>query len=278
MSKPSGGGAKSQLVSSQAEALNALKQGYNASNAALEPYTSLKSYNPLYEYLSTGVETPESKALMQGNDINSWIQQNPAYQYQLQESEQGINRAASARGMWDSAAATNALADNSRALSASNWTDYYGRLGNIYNTAFGANTNLAQNEMNYGSGKAGIYQTMGQAIAQAKAAEAASKKQDQMAMWSLGGTAILNAYSGVGNSGPSYQASGGAPASSGINYGGYSPYTGQTLGQMGGYGAGAGGWNAGYSALGGAGSGASTYSLLGGSGAGTSSAFSLLGA
>jgi hypothetical protein len=217
---------------------------------------------------------------MQGNDINSWIEQNPAYQYQLQESEQGINRAASARGMWDSAAATNALADNSRALSASNWTDYYGRLGNIYNTAFGANTNLAQNEMNYGSGRANIYTSMGQQIAQAKAADEANERNYWANVFSVGGVGVLSAFGGggAGTTGTTYQASGGAPGSSGINYGGYSPYTGQTLGQMGGYGAGAGGWNSGYSALGGAGSGASTYSLLGGSGAGTSSAFSLLGA
>ena len=171
MGKSSGKGATRALERAMRQSIEAQKQGYADAQGTLSPYTSLTRYNPLYEYMSTGVMTPEASGMMGGQDLNAFITQNPAYQYQLDESERGINRAAAARGMWNSSAATNQLGQNQRALAAANWGDYYNRLGNIYNTGANANNALAGYGMQLGQMQGQTYQNMGQAIAEAKAAQ-----------------------------------------------------------------------------------------------------------
>lgn len=132
----------------------------------LDPYIQQgQKYNPLYEYLSSGVMNPQAQAMMGGNDINTWIASSPAYKYQQEQSEKTLNQAAAARGMYNSSAAINALGENSRALSARNWEDYYNRLGGLINRGYEASGNmadaLADNNTWRGNGVANAWQGIG---------------------------------------------------------------------------------------------------------------------
>lgn len=193
----SGGSSKKAIYAlkkAQERVIAAQKEGYDYAQNALSPYTGLTKYNPLFEYMSTGIATPEANAMMQGQDLNAFITNNPAYQYQLGESEKGINRAASARGMWNSSAAMNQLGDNSRALAASNWNDYYNRLGGLYTTGANANNALAGYGMQLGGNQASTYNSMGQAIANQYALndqqKAAAKNATIKGAIQLGGMAL----------------------------------------------------------------------------------------
>lgn len=232
----SGGSSKKAIRALQAaqdKAIAAQKEGYGYAQNALSPYTGLTKYNPLYEYMSTGVSTPEAQAMMGGNDINAFITNNPAYQYQLAESEKGINRAASARGMWNSSAALNQLGSNSRALAASNWNDYYNRLGNIYNTGMGANNALAGYGMQLGNMQGSTYQNMGSQMAEAIAQREQAKAASKQAMWDnigkIGGSAIamigsggMSAANPLSASAPSAMSSYSPTLGSNFNYGNFS--------------------------------------------------------
>lgn len=169
------------------QAENELKRGKEAASAEIKPYAALERYNPLYEYLSTGIRTDAVDELLGGQDINQWISDTPAAKYQRMMGD----RALGARGMYNTAAGLSQQRD----IEAANWNDYFNRLGGIYTTGKEANYTLADYEQNlasglanqknnmanlysgYGNSLSNIEMQMGAQIAAAKAAEKARIRQ-----------------------------------------------------------------------------------------------------
>lgn len=95
----------------------------------------------------------------------SLLQKSPLYGLQMKESEQGINRAMAARGMYGSSAATNALARSGERIGANEAERQYGRIagtlgqmmgqGNQYVAGMGQTAgNMGNLTTNYGNQKA----------------------------------------------------------------------------------------------------------------------------
>lgn len=116
--------------------------------------------------------------------MNNW-QQDPGYQFQLQQGQNAINSAAAARGMGNSGATLKALAGYNQQMASNAYDKAYDRESNRLNQVaqYGqnANQNLFNASQNYGNQTSANYMGLGNAAA----ASEIGKGNQQMAF--LGG-------------------------------------------------------------------------------------------
>lgn len=140
----SGGAAKDRALAAQASATA-------QSNQVLSD-TYKQQQNILNPYSQAGYSSLNS---LQNNDfMNNW-QQDPGYQFRLQEGQKAINNAAAARGMGNSGATMKALADYGQNAASAEYDKVYNRnynrLSGLLNSGQNASNNMATVSGAYGS-------------------------------------------------------------------------------------------------------------------------------
>lgn len=137
----------------------------------------------------TGVTSLNSlKDLMGFNGTakaNAAMQYDPNYLWQIQQGEKGLNRAASARGRYDSGATLKDLMAFNRNASGAAYGDRYNRLASMAGLGQTANQSLQAAGNNYANGVGNLMMT-----------NAANQGNAGMA----GASAWANGLQGVGNS------------------------------------------------------------------------------
>ena len=111
----------------------------------------------------TGVQGLNSlKDLMGFNGMdkaNAAMQYDPNYQWQLQQGEQGLNRAAAASGRYDSGAALKSLMNYNRGAASAAYGDRYNRLASMAGLGQTANQSLQQAGTGYANNVGNLMMT-----------------------------------------------------------------------------------------------------------------------
>lgn len=157
---------------SKDRAINAQTQGTNQANAALDSSFNVQA-DLLNPWMQTGTKSMTSLA---NNDfMNNW-QQDPGYQFRLDEGNKAINAAASARGLGNSGATMKALARYGQDYATGEYDKVYNRNYNRLSQLAGfgqdATNSMVNASANYGNSVANNYMGLGNANAAAQLAQA----------------------------------------------------------------------------------------------------------
>ena len=157
---------------SKDRAINAQTQGTNQANAALDSAYGVQN-DLLNPWAQTGTKSMTSLA---NNDfMNNW-QQDPGYQFRLDEGNKAINAAASARGLGNSGATMKALARYGQDYATGEYDKVYNRNYNRLSQLAGfgqdATNSMVNASANYGNSVANNYMGLGNANAAAQLAQA----------------------------------------------------------------------------------------------------------
>lgn len=142
-----GSGATKSALAAQtagtAQGNQALTSAYGNSQGYLSPYA--QAGNTALSQLSSG-------QLMDGNQV---LQNDPGYQFRLDQGNKAVNQAAAARGMGNSGQTMKALSDYGQNYAS-------GEYNNAYNRQYTNLSNLAGMGANTASTQAGLSQSYGQ--------------------------------------------------------------------------------------------------------------------
>lgn len=157
---------------SKDRAINAQTQGTNRANAVLDSSFNVQA-DLLNPWMQTGTRSMTSLA---NNDfMNNW-QQDPGYQFRLDEGNKAINAAASARGLGNSGATMKALARYGQDYATGEYDKVYNRNYNRLSQLAGfgqdATNSMVNASANYGNSVANNYMGLGNANAAAQLAQA----------------------------------------------------------------------------------------------------------
>lgn len=159
-------------ANSKDRAIDAQTQGTNQANAALKDAYGIQ-INTLSPWAQAGQQSMTSLA---NNDfMNNW-QQDPGYQFRLDEGNKAINSAAAARGMGNSGATMKALARYGQDYATGEYDKAYNRnytrLSQLAGFGQDATNGLVNASANYGNSVANNYMGLGNANAAANLAQA----------------------------------------------------------------------------------------------------------
>lgn len=145
-------------------ALDAQREATNQANA-----TQMAMYNQqradLSPYVNAGNATLSS--LSDGSFMNNW-QQDPGYQFRMQEGMKAINNASAARGLGNSGATMKALANYGQNQASNEYNNIYnrnyGRLSDLARMGQASASGQAAAASNYGNALSANQLNMGQAV------------------------------------------------------------------------------------------------------------------
>lgn len=154
------------------KAVKAQTQGTNQANAALDSAYGVQN-DLLNPWAQTGTKSMTSLA---NNDfMNNW-QQDPGYQFRLDEGNKAINAAASSRGLGNSGATMKALTRYGQDYASGEYDKAYNRnytrLSQLAGYGQDATNSLVNASANYGNSVANNYMGLGNANAAANLAQA----------------------------------------------------------------------------------------------------------
>ena len=136
--------------------------------------------------------TTSLSSLADGSFMNNW-QQDPGYQFRMQEGMKAINNASAARGMSNSGATMKALANYGQNQASNEYN-------NVYNRNYGRLSDLASNGQNAATNQAGYSQNYANAVgnniigvgnAQAANSQAASNRMSGLIQGGMQAGAML---------------------------------------------------------------------------------------
>lgn len=153
------------------KAIKAQTQGTNQANAVLGGAYGVQN-DLLNPWAQTGTKSMTSLA---NNDfMNNW-QQDPGYQFRLDEGNKAINAAASARGLGNSGATMKALARYGQDYATGEYDKVYNRNYNRLSQLAGfgqdATNSMVNASANYGNSVSNNYMGLGNANAAAQVAQ-----------------------------------------------------------------------------------------------------------
>lgn len=154
-------------------AIAAQTKGMNSANTALNStyQNQMKLQDPYHKQGLTALETLGGG---QSSIMKDW-QQDPGYQFQLEQGQNAINNSMAARGLGNSGAALKSLTNYSQGLASQEYDKVYNRnVGNL-NTLLGAGQTATNNMTSatgaYGSNLSNNYMGLGNANAAAQIAQ-----------------------------------------------------------------------------------------------------------
>lgn len=154
------------------DAIDAQKQGTATANQVLAGEYG-RQLGFLLPYQQAGGAALGS--LSNNSFMNNW-QQDPGYQFRLQQGQNAINSSLAARGLGNSGAALKSLTRYGQDFATNEYNNVYNReynrLSNLANIGQNATNNAVNASANYGGSVSNNYTGLGNAIAGANVAQA----------------------------------------------------------------------------------------------------------